>query len=80
MPVSASRASVIMPTAKTTRAPSPDSPHTLPGSAPRIGPTMTEPPIPPAIEYRAMTPVRISARCRLAGLEPALMARIEAQR
>ncbi len=69
-----------MPTAKTIRAPSPDSPHRLPGSAPRIGPTMIAPPIPPAIEYSAMAPVRISARCRLAGLAPALMARIEAQR
>lgn len=80
MPVSASRASVVIPTAKTTRAPRPASAHTLPGSAPRTGPMMTAPPMPPAIEYSAMTPVRITARCRLAGLVPALIARIEAQR
>lgn len=69
-----------MPTAKTTSAPRPESPQKLPGRAPRIGPMMIAPPMPPAIAYSAMTAVRIAARCRLAGLEPALIARIEAQR
>ncbi len=50
MPVSASRARVIMPTAKTVSAPRPDSPQKDPGRAPRIGPMMIAPPIPPAIE------------------------------
>ncbi|MYX87957.1 hypothetical protein GT036_30255 [Streptomyces sp. SID4915] len=48
-PVAASRASVSAPTEKTTSAPSPHSPHRLPGSAPRTGPTTTAPPRPPAI-------------------------------
>ncbi|WP_443062804.1 hypothetical protein [Streptomyces sp. NBC_00441] len=69
-----------MPTAKTVSAPGPAGPQKLPGRAPRTGPMMSVPPMPPAIEYGAITPVRISARCRLAGRVPALIARIEAHR
>ncbi len=73
-------AMVTAPTANTTSAPIALSARIEPGSAFRIGPVISVPPMPAAIEYSARVPSRSPARAVLAGRAPALTPRIEATR